>query len=210
MRIEHTFTHNRFFFFFCCFDSHSNTLTPLHFATRIEAAKRHWRAHWACRLTLAHPGLKLVEDHPSRLLSPGCLDQFMTPTRGDRIVDTLESKWLSHGPAPLLPASISSVYLYDSLLPNKFFVTMCNCYAAAIIVHSLLRFQKMCHIWIVNEQLLEKKHISSYCFSFKATKKTDVILCWWLLWLLFPIEKQPFTYISGTLYSTKSIDISEF
>lgn len=82
MCLEHTFTGNRFFFI--CFDSHSNTypLTPLHLATRIEAAKRHWRAHWACRLTLAHPGLGLVEDHPSRLLSPGCLDQFMTPTRG--------------------------------------------------------------------------------------------------------------------------------
>lgn len=96
------------FFFFFFSDSHSDThpLTPLHLATRIEAAKRHWRPHWACRLTWAHPGMRLVEDHPSRLLSPGCLGQFMTPTRGDCTVDTLESKWLSHRPAPLLPASI--------------------------------------------------------------------------------------------------------
>lgn len=114
MCLEHTFSGNRFFFFS---DSHSNThpLAPLHMATKIEAAKRHWRAHWACMLTLAHPGIRLVEDHPRRLLSPGCLGQFMTPTMGDCTVNTLESKWLNHRPALLLPASIQGV-IPDCLL----------------------------------------------------------------------------------------------
>lgn len=151
MCLEHTISCNRFFLFS---DSHSNThpLTPLHLATRIEAAKRHWRAHWACRLTLAHPGMRLVEDHPSRLRSPGCLGQFMTPTRGDCIADTLESKWLSHRPAPLLPASIQGVFLV--VYYAKRFLCChynCDCYALAIILSCILLLQ--CLFW----SLLDKK-----------------------------------------------------
>lgn len=95
MCLEHTFACNRFSFFS---ESYPNThpLTPLHSVTRIAAAKWHWRALWACRLTLAHPEMGLVEDHPGTQLSPGCLGQFMTPTRRDCNVDTSESKWLSH------------------------------------------------------------------------------------------------------------------
>lgn len=121
MCLEHTFACNRFLFLFS--DSHWNThpLTPLHLATRIEAAKRHWRAHWACRLTWAHPGMRLVEDHPSRLLSPGCLGQFMTPTRGDCTVDTLESKWQSHRPASCFH---SRLYFWLFVLPTDFFVVI--------------------------------------------------------------------------------------
>lgn len=92
---EHTFAWNRFFLP----PTPTQTLTHLPLstlATRIEAAMRHWRAHWACRLMLAHPGMRLVGDHPCRRVSPGCLGQFMTPTRGGCILATLESKGLSH------------------------------------------------------------------------------------------------------------------
>lgn len=137
----HTFACNRFLFFSS--DSHLNThpLTPLHLVTRIEAAKRHWRAHWACRLRLAHPGMRMVEDHPSRLLSPGCLGQFMTPTKGDCTVDTLESKWLSHRPAALLPASIQG-FTCICLFQKCFLVTIIS-----VINHSCKRslFQVLKH-----------------------------------------------------------------
>ncbi len=92
---------NRFFFIFP--DSHSNThsLTPLHLATRIEAAKRHWRVHWACRLTLAHPEIRAGGGPPQQAANPRCLGQFTTPTSADCTANTLEtSGWvmdLLHG-----------------------------------------------------------------------------------------------------------------
>lgn len=147
-------------------DSHSNThpLTPLHLATRIEAAERHWRAHWACRLTLAHPGMRLVEDHPSRLLSPGCLGQFMTPTRGDCTADTLESKWLSHGPAARLPASIQGFTCHCLLW--KFLVTIFN-------VITMLR-QSYCLAYIL---LLFALLITLSCKTIYATNTINKLTC---------------------------------
>lgn len=77
----------------------NQTLGHLRLSTwrpEIEAGKRHWRARWACRLTLGHPGMGLAEDHPS---SSWLLGQFMTPTGGYCTADTLANKWLSHRPA---------------------------------------------------------------------------------------------------------------
>lgn len=96
---EHSFAHNRFFcsfFLSFFFQTPIQTLSPLHYVTRIEAAKWHWRAHWACRLTLAHPGMRLVKDHPSRQLSPGCVGQFMTPTMQDCTVSKLLNPGVLH------------------------------------------------------------------------------------------------------------------
>lgn len=125
-------------FFFSCLP-----LQPTYLATRIEAAKWHWRAHWACRLTLAHPGMRLVEDHPTAgLLSMGCLGQFMTPSRGDCTVDTLESKWLSRWPAPWLPAPIQGVILnclfgqQISLLSILMRLPCCITFIASCILHT--------------------------------------------------------------------------
>lgn len=105
MCLEHTFAWNRFFFFPP--DSHSNThpLTPLHLATRIEAARRHWRAHWACRLTLAHPGMRLVGDHPSRRAKPRVPRPIYDTYKG-RLHCSHFRKQVAESPAAWLPASI--------------------------------------------------------------------------------------------------------
>ena len=110
----------------------TQTLTPLHLATRIEAAKRHWRAHWACKLTLAHPGFGAGGGPPQQTAKPRVPGPIYDTYKGRLHCRHFRRQVAESWTCYFTSCFHTSVYFLIVYYPNKFcYYYQSDCYAAA-------------------------------------------------------------------------------